>query len=204
MYIICGTKYSNEDLQALGTLKDEFAGVVKKKESTLSSVEDKVQTLFTSCVKGDIKSLSKIIDSKIPSAGLFLINGYNSPISIHVQKDELHDVEIETSKLNLLELACTSGQSKIVSYLLKDLHLCHLDAKSNLPVHDRMALYVPCLKHDTAVFELVLQYFPLSRPDVRDLLYLLKQVQWLEGIELLLASKQCQRMYRGLSHQEQN
>ena len=84
IYIICGTKYSNEDLQALGTLKDEFAGVVKKKESSLSAVEDKVQSLLTSCVKGDIKSLSKIIDLKIPSAGLFLINGYNSPISIHV------------------------------------------------------------------------------------------------------------------------
>ena len=86
--------------------------------------------------------------------------------------------------------------------MLKDLHLCHRDTKANLPIHERMALYVPCLRKDSAVFELVLQYFKLSRIDCRDLLYLLKQVYWLEGIELLLASKACQRMYRDLNHQE--
>ena len=35
------------------------------------------------------------------------------------------DIAIETKEMNVFELACALGQSKIVSYFFKDLHLIH-------------------------------------------------------------------------------
>lgn len=91
-----------------------------------------------------------------------------------------------------MELACATGQSKIANYLLKDLYLVSSrDLKLSKPVDERMYLYVPMLKKDLAVWDIVLQYVPLTRQDVKDLMWILKQVQWTEGIEALLSSRAC-------------
>ena len=51
-------------------------------------------------------------------------------------------------------------------------------------------LYVPALKKDLQSFEVALNYINcLTREDVRDLLLLLKQINWTEGIEAALKSK---------------
>jgi DNA polymerase III psi subunit len=66
-------------------------------------------------------------------------------------------------------------------------------------------LFVPVLKKDLASFEVSLSFIQcLSKEDIRDLLFLLKQVSWTAGIEALLKSKAAQYMYSGLTHQEQN
>lgn len=68
-----------------------------------------------------------------------------------------------------------------------------------------MFLYVPTLKKDLPSFEVSLAYIQcLSNQDIKDLLFLLKQVNWTAGIEALLKSRVTYYMYSGLSHQEQN
>ena len=68
-----------------------------------------------------------------------------------------------------------------------------------------MFLYVPALKKDLPSLEVALNYINcLSREDVRDLLFLLKQVSWIAGIEAVLKSKSVQYMYSSLDHEIQN
>ena len=65
MYRLCGLKLSVEDLQALQKCPKEcqdFANAVKKKESYLQGVQDKIQNLFTAVLKNDVKGVQKIID----------------------------------------------------------------------------------------------------------------------------------------------
>lgn len=65
-----------------------------------------------------------------------------------------------------------------------------------------MHLYVPTLKKDLETLGCCLQYLKLSYDDVKNLLWLMKQVQWTEGIELLLQSRACIKMYQNLDHNE--
>jgi len=57
-------------------------------------------------------------------------------------------------------------------------------------VEDMRFIYVPVLKKDISTFEVALNYIKfLTKQDVSDLLYLLKQVAWTAGIEAALKSK---------------
>jgi hypothetical protein len=72
---------------------------------------------------------------------------------VHVQiDDELHDIAIETETMNVFELACATGQSKIAYYMLKDLNLVtsrDLNIRNGSKmVHKMMHLFVPILKKD--------------------------------------------------------
>jgi len=60
MYRLCGIKLSVEDIQALqscGKECQEFANAVKKKESQLASIDEKIQQLFQAVLKNDPKGV---------------------------------------------------------------------------------------------------------------------------------------------------
>lgn len=87
----------------------------------------------------------------------------------------MQDIAIETKDMNVLELACSTGQSNIAEWLLKDCKLQHRrDLKAFKLLNERMYLFVPVLKKDALTFERVLQYVKLLPNDVKDLLWLLK------------------------------
>jgi hypothetical protein len=92
-----------------------------------------------------------------------------------MEPDGLQDIAIETKDMNVLELACATGQSNIAEWLLKDCKLQHRrDLKASKLLNERMYLFVPVLKKDALTFERVLQYVKLLPNDVKDLLWLLK------------------------------
>ena len=97
---------------------------------------------------------------------------------MHVEMiDGLQEIAIETKDMNVLELACATSSSKIAHWLLKDLKLLHKrDTRATKMLHERMHLYVPCLKRDLASLEPCLQHIRLSLNDVKELLWLMKQV----------------------------
>lgn len=107
-----------------------------------------------------------------------MIQGFSSPISIHVKIDgELHDIAIETKDMNVLELACATSQTKIAQYLFKDLNLIHkrdLNLKKPKMVHETMFLYVPILRKDISTLSVCFQQISLSNQEIKDLLWLMK------------------------------
>ena len=139
--------------------------------------------------------------SHVPKEALFLIEGYASTITKTLDLDgKSHDVEVDTKQMSLFELACASGSVKMVTALLTEYHLRNQrDFKPNKEVHERMYLYLPILKQNLNLFELVLKFVTLSQEDVRDLLWLMKQTEWTGGIEALLISKACHNMYENLT-----
>lgn len=142
----------------------------------------------------------------MPKEALFLIEGYSSTISKTLDLDgKSHDVEVETKCMNLFELACASGSLKLVTMMLTEYHLRNQrDFKPQKEVHERMYLYIPILKQNLDLFEIVLKFVTLTAEDVRDLLWLMKQTEWTGGIEALLMSKACHNMYENLTFDEQN
>lgn len=74
-------------------------------------------------MKNDHKAVQKIVDVKIPKEALFILTGYSVKISVHVTKEELEEVEIDTKDMNLLEIACATGSAKVAQILLQDYNL---------------------------------------------------------------------------------
>ena len=211
MYRLCGLKLSAEDLEALQSCPkecQEFVNAVKKKEGQLSSVDEKIQQLFQAVLKNDVKGVQKIVDSRIPREALFILKGYSVKISVHVTLEELEEVELDTKDMNVFELACATGSTKVAQFLVQELGLVSkrdMNISSAKMIQNMMFLYVPTLKKDLPSFEVSLAHIQcLSNQDIKDLLFLLKQVNWTTGIEALLKSRATYYMYSGLSHQEQN
>lgn len=126
MYRLCGLKLSAEDLEALQSCPkecQEFVNAVKKKEGQLSSVDEKIQQLFQAVLKNDVKGVQKIVDSRIPREALFILKGYSVKISVHVTLEELEEVELDTKDMNVFELACATGSTKVAQFLVQELGL---------------------------------------------------------------------------------
>jgi len=125
MYRVCGLKLTTYELRIMDQAADktkvgkdsifktkelhEFAIAVKKKNEKLHSFGENIAELHRAVIKEDIKKVNKIVDSKIPREALFLIQGYSIPnFKVNVVS-LLHEVEIDTAPMNIVELACVVG-----------------------------------------------------------------------------------------------
>ena len=119
--------------------------------------------------------------------------------------EKTHEFKVETQDLSVFELACAIGQVKIVQFMLKELHLLHRrDLTSDTGRNDQEMrfLFAPIMKKDSRVLELIFQYLSLTRDEIRNIIYLMTQTRWVEGIELLLQSKACFLMFESLTWEE--
>lgn len=52
-----------------------------------------------------------------------MLKGYSVNISVHVALEELKEIEIDTKEMNVFELACATGSTKVAEFLVKELGL---------------------------------------------------------------------------------
>jgi hypothetical protein len=72
-------------------------------------------------------------------------------MSIHCKVDsKVIDVPVDTKSMNVVELACTFGQTKLVTFLLQDLcMISRVDLElGSKQVHEMFFLMSPILKKD--------------------------------------------------------
>jgi hypothetical protein len=80
---------------------------------------------------------------------------------VHVELEDLKEVEIDTKDMNVFELACATGSVKVAQFMVQELGLiskrdmCLSTARM---IQNMMFLYVPTLKKDLASFEVSLAH----------------------------------------------
>ena len=112
--------------------------------------------------KDKVGELRDVLAKHIPKEALFLINGLvteNYKIALPLGLD---DLEIETSKMSMLECACVFDNDKrVFKYLVEEAHVNHSRDfhlhRPNMRIHEQFFIFVPMLKKNWSLVKDLLQ-----------------------------------------------
>ena len=110
-------------------------------------------TAVHAAIKSDkVGKLKSVIEKHIPKEGLFLINGleisdYKIPLPFG-----LDDLELDTTKLSMMECVCVFDKKKLFRYMMEELHLCHSRDfnlnRNNQTINEQYFIFVPMLRKE--------------------------------------------------------
>ena len=110
----------------------------------------------------------------------------------------------------MLECSCVlDNDKKVFKYLTEEVHVKHsrdfnVD-RANLRIHEQSFIFIPFLRKKWSIVKDVLALYNLwSMKQLEDLMLLSKQIKWSQGIEQVLDSISCQRLYMNLPPTAQN
>ena len=110
----------------------------------------------------------------------------------------------------MLECSCVLDNDKrVFKYLTEEVYVKHSRDfnvnRANLRIHEQSFIFIPFLRKKWSIVKDILALYNLwSMKQLEDLMLLGKQLKWSQGIELVLDSRSCQRLYMNLPHTAQN
>ena len=145
----------------------------------------------------NILGVKKVIGAKefsIPRVAIKTLWGYTDEERVKLEHETKMIEELDTQKMNPLELACVRGYSDILSYYVEELNLKHKGEFNSkyeyLPIEELPFIYVPIVAKYPDVFKILLSIPTLwTYEDLRQISIFLKHVKWREGYQIFFRSQ---------------
>ena len=103
----------------------EFIKSVIEHGNNLHKFEEHINSVHNAVRTGSVGKMKGVIGKHIPKEGLFLINGLETKDYKIQLPFGLDDMDLDTTKLSMMECVCIFDKKKLFKYMIEELHLCH-------------------------------------------------------------------------------
>jgi len=182
---------------------------LKKRDATARNFQLHVKKLQSAVVSGQVKGVQSCLKA-IPNEALFTIKGPEiADFTVNPFPGQTDDIKVDATKMSLVELVCCLKHHKLLDFLFKELYVRHArdfsENRRQKQLHEQNFVFVPILNRDEVTLGKLLELTSLwTLQELQDVMLLCKHMKWSEGVETVLRSKACHRLYLAIPHTTQN